>query len=399
MFGKNKKRDMEAQAQANDSDDEAFDAQLSDDDYTNIDGGIDENDDVAVAAQLTSAVSATSAPMPTAARGFAEAPGVAPAGAPMSGFDMLLSAQKTTNTLLSHLVVGQADQHQRQLSALAAGSNAVTREVHLFVKGTLEEFSKDPSKARLVVPAGTLPHTMGTLTDVSVVNAKNTFPASMMLKTVGIKNLAEPGVISPSGVIGVCMIPAKCKEVEKTSIISSVESEFSSNFTAQFPGFTANTLKNKILENEIVGADGSKRSVFLVPAEHPVAAHILDKYEAKGIDSKPLWSGVTQKYQFENAEVNMAINELKKKLVTENTAVNMDELSFTFERAILSQNAVNDKSALATAKKWVDQHEIEAHIKSGNAAQELSKTNFISLKLNVTYVPAAGSLRSEMKSK
>jgi hypothetical protein len=265
--------------------------------------------------------------------------------------------------------------------------------VHCFTQGTLEQFAKKPETARLVIAPGSLPHSMGTLLDVTVVDGVNTLAASLMLSTDGIKNLAEPAVVSPSGVTGVCLIPAKCKTVAKTAIVSSVESPFSRQFATLYPGFTAETLKSGLLENPIVDKNGAKKLKILSPAGHPVTEHILDKYERNQIDKNDFWSELAQKYSFDDAEVKLAINELKKKLVTENSAVNLDGISFPFSRAVISEAARADKSVAAAFKKWTDTEEIGAVIKSGNATTQLSNVGYVSLKLSVTYAPAPGSER------
>lgn len=403
-FRKEKKQALPAGAQ--NSDDEF------DDQYANAGQGYDSEYDEAVAEQqqigtqvaesALSPVSVAAAAAPPAMGGSALAFEAAYGTAPMASMPLdataligqMLQTQRETNKLLSHLVLNSvADAHQASLKAMATGSGNVTREVHCFAQGTLDLFSKMPAAARLVIAAGSLPHTKGTLLDVTVIDGSNTLAAALMLSTEGIKNLAEPAVVSPSGIVGVCLIPAKCKALAKTAIISSVVSPFSQQFAALYPGFTADTLKSGLLENPITDKSGAKKIKVLSPAGHPVTEHILDKYEKNQIDKNDFWSELTQKYSFDDAEVKLAVNELKKKLVTENTAVNLDGISFPFCRAIISDAARNDTSSASHFKKWTDTEEIGAVIKSGNAAAELTKVGYVSLKLSVTYAPAPGCER------
>lgn len=312
-----------------------------------------------------------------------------------STFAELLQSQRETNKLLSHLVASSAqnDAHRQQLKALATGANTVTHDVYMRFQGSLESIAAGKQSPKLVIPAGSLPHTRGTILEANIIDAKNTFPVSLMMGTSNISNLAAPSVISPSGIKGVCMIEAKCKTTQPTAIISAVESQAVRQFAVDFPGYTAENLREEVTRNVVKDSAGKENVMFLVPQEHPVAVCILQKFEQKRMDISECWSSVVQKYQFAESEVNLAVNEIKKKLVTEDTTVSLDNISFPLERAILNAEKAKDTSVGQHSLKWLDTEEIGVQIKSGHADQELKKLNYVSVKLRLTYSPAINSAR------
>jgi len=320
-----------------------------------------------------------------------------------SGSDVDYSSSASTNRalhaamleqtrLMAHLVANSAysaDAHQRSIKALAAGSNIIEKEIHFFLKGSLAEFAADPSKARLCIEAGTLDHTRGTILSMVVKNGSNTMPASFMMQNDKINNLTKMPVSSQSGVPGVLFIPAKCKSISQKEIISSNESQAIRQFAEAFPNYTADNLQSELIRNPI--KDGVVK--VLAPEKHPVTECILTRYEAKGIKHDDFWSELNQKYIFDEAEVSVAVNDISKKLISENTAMSLDEISFPLLRANLSKGAKNDKSANGISQQWKDTMEIAAVIKAGHAEQELNKVGYITLECLLSYSPSPGSER------
>lgn len=362
--------------------DETYAAEEYDASFDGADAQVDDDNYDAAAAPLPSG-----APIDT--HDFAT-----DATAHSSVFSQLLQAQLETNKLLSHVVASNAqnDAHRLQLKALATGANTVTHEVNVYFRGSLQEIAAGNIAPKFVVPAGSLPHSRGTILEATVIDGRSAFPVSFMMDTSGISNLAPPSVVSPSGVKGVCMIDAKCKTIRNTSIVSAVESQAVRQFAVEFPNYTAENLRDEITANVVKSKDGSK-TMFLVPYDHPVAVCIQQKFESKNISMTPFWSEVVQKYQFAESEVNLAVNEIKKKLVSEDTTVSLDNISFPLKRAIISEANAKDKSVNAWSNQWLDTEEITAQIKSGHPEAELKKTYYVQATLRITYAPAINSAR------
>jgi len=314
---------------------------------------------------------------------------------PAAGGNDIVSLLKEQNMLLSHMVsmASQSDSHKRSLKAMAAGSKNVTVTANVKLLGTLEEFAAKPEKACIVIPAGTFLHKSGTLLDVSVADGNNSFPVSWLMHTKGISNLAPPSVGSPAGELGVCYFEAKKQKMDSTSIISSNESEAVREFNESYPGINSENLMTGIKDNDIM-VNGKKVIKYMTPKDHPISDLILTKMSKLGRKPEEFYSELSQKYHFDEQDVMLAANEIKKKLTSESNAISFANISFPLTRGFLSETAKADKSALAPGKKMLDTYEIPAHIKSGNVAAELTKVHSISAKLIITYAPSPNSERN-----
>jgi len=367
--------------------DAAYDAQFDADD-----------DDAAIESRVPNAAGALAAgaPMGKSVSLAAVTPAPAAAGSlPLeAAVNQLLLAQQDANSLLAHLVSMQTGAHERTLKTLANGANVVTRELHLSCRGSLKQFSENPGAARFIVPEGALPHTHGTLLDVTVVRASSAFPASLMMQASGIKTLAEPTVVSASNVKGVCVIPAKSKDIPRTPIISAVESDAHRKFTELFGEYTVDTLEADLTKLHVKDPTTGVKSVMVnMPADHPVTNFLRAKLDEKKVAYSESWNPKTNSFTFAQAEVNVALAELKHKLMKENSAVSLDKLSFPLVRAEFSPALVKSKAATKERDTWLDTTEIATHIKAGTPANELEKQFHVNAVFSITYAPSPNSLR------
>jgi len=380
---------------------EEFDANLDEGTYEDFDAALEQQQQINVQAQAP--VAPVAGMMPTGGLMADDGDDYAQANASANGAGEsqpgtladLIKLQQHTNTLLAHFISNTVnDAHQRTLKAYSAGSNNVTREVNLFAQGTLRGFADKPHTAVFKVPAGVFPHTNGTLLDVTILERGSVFAASMMLHTDGIKSSAEPTVVSASGVQGVCLIAAKSNSTDKVPIVTSNESEFTRSFKEAWPGVTAENLM-KDVSKRLIKKDGKIIGTkYLFDADHPIASLLIKKYKDAGMDHSKQWSSLNECYTFDEAEVLLAKNDLTKKLVVEDTAVDLDRISFPFTRAVVSEAAMKDRTATAIKNRWLDTEEIGAYIKSGNAEAELDKKGYIWAKARITYAPSPGSERT-----
>jgi len=308
--------------------------------------------------------------------------------------EKILETQQHMTTLLAHFVSNSVqDSHQRTLKAMSTGQNTVTHEVNMFVQGSFREWADHPERAVLMVPAGALPHINGTLLDVTITDGSTTASGSLMMNTGGIKNLAHPTVVSTSAK-GVCEIPAKAKTLKTTPIVTSIESDFTREFKAQWSNITAENLMESVVKNPIKDPKTGKVTMkYLIEAEHPIAALIITKLKSNGINHVKQWSEVNQKYTFNSDEVHVAANELRKKLTVEDASVDLDKISFPLTRSVVSAKAMSDRSVQATRNRWLDTEEIGAYVKSGNAEAELDKKFYVKAKARITYAPSPDSER------
>lgn len=336
----------------------------------------------------------TESVMPSAA-GIDASISVPKQAAASAGSNDISSLLKEQNVLLSHLVSmqSQSDSHKRSLKAIAAGSKNVTVTANVKLIGSLQEFAADPSKARIVIPSGLFVHKSGTLLDVSVTKVNSSFPVSWLMHTENISNLAPPSVGSPVGEKGVCFIDAKAKDTDHTSIISSNESEAIREFNESYPGITAENLMDGIKDNDIVDKAGNKVIKYMTPQGHPISDLILTKMASQKRKPEEFYSELSQKYHFDEQDVKLAANEIKKKLTAESNAISLLNLSFPLTRGCLSEKAKADKSSNAVRTKMLDTYEIPAHIKSNNVAAELDKVHSLSAKIIITYAPSPNSGR------
>jgi len=314
-----------------------------------------------------------------------------------TGIDKLIEVNQHLCTLLAHFVSNNVqDAHQRTLKAISSGSNTITHEVNVFVQGSFRAWANDPSKAVFEIPEGAFPHTKGTILEATVLDGGSSASASLMLHSGTIKNHVQPTVVSRNAK-GVCLFPAKSKTIQQTPIITSSESDFSRDFKSQWPTYTAENLMADAVQNPIKDKKGAVITTkWMFDENHPVATLIITKLKAKGINHNHQWSDLNKKFTFDEDEVKIAANELRKKLTVEDTAVDLDSIRFPLTRAIVSKAAANDRSMHAIKNRWLDTEEMTAHVKSGTLENELEKNFSAWAKIRVMYSPSPDSERKDV---
>lgn len=319
----------------------------------------------------------------------------------------VVATLKEQNVLLSQLVMmqSQSDSHKRSLKAMASGSRNITVTANVHLQSTLQELAANPSMACLKIPSSIFNHTSGTLLEVALTTGSQTFPVSWLVHTKGIANLAPPSVGSPAGEKGVCYIKAKTPTIPYTSIISSNESDAVREFQETYPGITADNVMKGIIENPetdergepVLNENGKPKMKYMTPRNHPITDLILTKKEKLGLKPEEFYSALGKKYHFDEADVNLAANEIRNKLTKESTAVSLDNISFPLTRGVLSEKAKADSSAQSWRMKMLDAFEMPSHIKSNNTDAELTKSHSIHATFVITYSPAPNSEKNAEK--